>query len=431
MKREEFVMDTRDLGRLEVIREVARRRLRQREAAVRLGLGERQVRRLVRRYREAGPAGLVRRYRGRSPGNAKSRQVRTQALAWVRKRYTDFGPTLACEKLAEEQDLCISRETLRQWMISAGLWRAKSRSRARLHPRRPRRLRLGELVQVDGSRHAWFEGRAEPCTLLVFIDDATGRLLALRFVQAETTAAYLQVLREYLHEYGRPVAVYTDQHSVFRVNHPGREGNRTQFTRVLESLDIQPIHASTPQAKGRVERAHQTLQDRLVKELRLRGIRNLEQANALLPEFRKAYNQSFAVAAQCPEDAHRQVEQEAAELDWIFSHQESRKLSRQLSFQYRNREYQVQGQGRGYRLRGQFVTVCESFADGAVRVLYEERPLRVSVLAESRPAVPLNDAKSVLDTVSRAQREQRLRAPHRPPADHPWRRYTSSTGSSP
>ena len=154
MKREEFVMDTRDLGRLEVIREVARRRLRQREAAVRLGLGERQVRRLVRRYREAGPAGLVRRYRGRSPGNAKSRQVRTQALAWVRKRYKDFGPTLACEKLAEEQDLCISRETLRQWMISAGLWRAKSRSRARLHPRRPRRLRLGELVQVDGSLHA-------------------------------------------------------------------------------------------------------------------------------------------------------------------------------------------------------------------------------------------------------------------------------------
>ncbi len=207
----------------------------------------------------------------------------------VRRHYVDFSPTFAHEKLTEVHHLAFSVETLRQWMIAAGLWLAKSRKKARVHQRRPRRPCVGELVQIDGSPHDWFEERAERCTLLVFIDDATSRLMALRFVPAETTQAYMETLRACLDQHGRPVALYSDKHSIFRVNHPEHEGEVTPFSRALKTLDIEPIHAHTPQAKGRVERASQTLQDRLVKELRLRHINDMGQANAFLPEFIETY----------------------------------------------------------------------------------------------------------------------------------------------
>ena len=171
----------------------------------------------------------------------------------VRKRYADFPPTLAHEKLTERHGYRLSVETLRGWLIEAGLWKL------RVHPPRERRSCVGELVQIDGSRHDWFEGRAERCSLLAFVDDATSRLLALRFWEAETTQAYMQTLREYLQQHGRPVALYSDKHSIFRVNRPDQEGEWTQFTRALKTLNIEPIHAHTPQAKGRVERAFQTL----------------------------------------------------------------------------------------------------------------------------------------------------------------------------
>ena len=185
-------------------------------------------------------------------------------------------------------------------MVAEGLWRSKKRPGARVHQSRPRRPALGELVQIDGSPHAWFEDRGRRCTLIVFIDDATSRLMALRFAEAETTEAYVRTLRGYLDQHGRPVAIYSDKHSIFRVNQQDREGDLTQFTRMLKTLDIQPIHANTPQAKGRVERANQTLQDRLVKELRLRRIDDMESANAFLPEFITDYNQRFSVAPKPP-----------------------------------------------------------------------------------------------------------------------------------
>ena len=198
------------------------------------------------------------------------------------------------------------------WMAAQGLWRSKKRPGARIHQSRPRRSALGELVQLDGSSHAWFEERGPRCTLIVFIDDATSRLMALRFAEAESTEAYMRTLRGYLDQHGRPVALYSDKHSIFRVNQHDREGDLTQFTRVLKTLDIQPIHANTPQAKGRVERANRTLQDRLVKELRLGGIDDIESANAFLPEFIADYNQRFSVAPQNPQDAHRSVLHDSA-----------------------------------------------------------------------------------------------------------------------
>ena len=240
----------KEVDRLEVIREVVGKRLRQREAGERLRLCVRQVKRLVRRYRELGARGLKSGHRGRKASNAIAPQVRAEILAVVRERYEDFSPTLAQEKLTELHGYRVSVETLRKWMAAEGLWRSRKRRGMRVHQSRPRRPALGELVQIDGSPHRWFENRGPYCTLIVFIDDATSRLMALRFAEAETTEAYLRTLRGYLDEHGRPVAIYSDKHSIFRVNLKDREGEVTQFTRVLKTLDIQPIHANTPQAKG-------------------------------------------------------------------------------------------------------------------------------------------------------------------------------------
>lgn len=412
----------KEVDRLEVIREVAARRLRQREGAERLRMGVRQVKRLVRRLREEGAKGLRSRRRGRRAPNAIGPEVRGEMMALVRERYEDFGPTLAHEKLTEVHGYGVSVETLRQWMIADGLWQGRQRSAARVHQSRPRRPALGELVQIDGSPHAWFEDRGLRCTLIVFIDDATSRLMALRFAEAETTEAYMRTLRGYLDVYGRPVAVYSDKHSIFRVNQHDREGDVTQFTRVLKTLDIEPIHAHTPQAKGRVERANGTLQDRLVKELRLRGIQDITSANAFLPRFMDDYNRRFAVAPHSPCDAHRPVLHEPAELDLIHSLHSERKLSRNLTVRYNNREYQIQGQGRGYRLRGSTVTVCEDF-DGGVSLLCQGKSLDYRVLAEGAAPIPTDDEKSVWGTVEKARRHQRKRPRYKPAPDHPWNRW--------
>ena len=341
------------------------------------------------RYRAEGAAGLVSRHRGRRPNNQIADALRQEILDLVRSRYADFGPTLACEKLAKLHDHKISVETLRQWMIADDLWKPKARKQARIHQRRPRR----------------------PCR---------GELMALRFAPAETTQSYMETLRGYLAEHGRPVALYPDKHSIFRVNHPDREGELTQFTRAPGTLDIEPIHANTPQAKGRVERANQTLQDHLVKELRLAGISDIDAANAFLPDFLSNYNQRFAVPPQNPTDAHRLVLHDPQELALIFSPHAHRKLSKNLTLQYKNREYQLTGQGKGYRLRGAQITVCEAF-DGSVTLLYQGRALPYRILNEGEPPIPLDDEKSIHATVGKAKTIQLNRRAHRPAPDHPWR----------
>ena len=425
MGREDVLMSGKEIDRLGVVRKVAARRLRQREAAERLGMSVRQVQRLVRRYRGDGAAGLVSRRRGRAPNNVIDAAVRREVMDWVRKRYADFGPTLACEKLTEVHGYRLSAETLRQWMVADGLWKAKSRRKARVHQRRPRRACFGELVQLDGSPHAWFEGRGERCTLVVFIDDATGRLLYLRFVPAETTEAYMEALGVYLGRYGRPAALYSDRHSIFRVNHGRQEGKVTQFTRAVKTLDIEPIQANTPQTKGRVERANQTLQDRLAKELRLEGVGSMEAGNAFPPSFMEGHNRRFAVAPKSGEDAHRAVLHDAEEPGLILRRHAARKLSKNLTFQYLNREYQIIGQGKGYRLRGASVTVCDAFGR-EVSVLCKGRPLAFRVLAEGEAPVALDDGKSVRHTVNEAKARQLSQPNRKPPADHPWNRMIRS-----
>jgi transposase len=261
-------MSARERDRLRVIESVCERRIKLGQAAAQLGLSVRQVKRLVRAFRLDGARALTSRRRGRPSNRRIPHSERERFMGLVRRHYADFGPTLACEYLTEQHGFTRSVPTLRRWMIEAGLWQARTRKPKRAFQLRERRAAVGELVQIDGSPHAWFEQRGPRCTLIIFVDDATGRVQYARFEPMETSRAYLQALRSYVGRYGRPVSLYSDRHSIFGKHDP-EDPAPTQFERAVRSLDITPILALTPQAKGRVERAFQTLQDRLVKALRL------------------------------------------------------------------------------------------------------------------------------------------------------------------
>ena len=324
------VMSKRELNRLDVLARLDSDRLTAQAAAELMKITPRQTYRLLRRYRDGGASAVANQRRGRPSNNRFPDVVRDHAIALVRERYADFGPTFAAEKLAERHDLRVSRETLRSWMRQAGIWMSRA-ERKRIQQPRHRREHVGELVQIDGSEHRWFEDRAAACTLLVFVDDATSRLMELRFVASESTFAYFEALKAYLRRHGKPVAFYSDKHSIFRVsNENAASGNgMTQFGRALSELNIEILCANTSQAKGRVERAHHTLQDRLVKELRLAGISTIEAANAFLPSFVANYNGRFAKPAARDQDFHRSVDPRQ-DLDQILCWREQRQVSHQL-----------------------------------------------------------------------------------------------------
>jgi transposase len=334
-------MSDGELSRLEVLRDLDQRRLTATAAAQLLGLERRQVYRLLKAYRTEGPAGLISKRRGRSSNRRKPEAVRTKALSVIRERYWDFGPTLAAEKLREVHQITLGRETLRLWMIEAGIWADRKQRRKQVHQPRHRRDCLGELVQIDGSEHAWFEDRSAPCTLLGFVDDATSRLMQLRFVTSESAFDYFRTTRAYLEEHGKPVAFYSDKHGIFRVNSKDAAGGDgvTQFGRALLALNIDIICANSPQAKRRLERAFGTLQDRMVKELRLAGVSPgqargpVAAANAWLPGFITAYNRRFGRDPANAKDLHRPLAQ-ADDLDEILAWREERTVTRNLTLHY-------------------------------------------------------------------------------------------------
>jgi hypothetical protein len=328
-------MSKREFTRLEVLLQVQSGRLRITDACELIGLRRRQIFRLLRGLKLDGAASLVSKHRGRPSNNRLPAEVRDLAVSLVRERYADFGPTLAAEKLAELHGCAISRETLRGWMIAGGLWTDRRHKLPSPHQPRRRRDCVGELVQIDGSDHAWFEDRAGKCTLLAFVDDATSRLMQLRFVASESAFDYFRATRSYLETHGKPVAFYSDKHSIFRVNNKDAEGGEgiTQFGRVLTELNIDIICANSPQAKGRVERAFGTLQDRLVKELRLAGISTVAAANAWLPGFMADYNGRFARPPANPKDLHRKLTT-SDDLDELLAWREARTVTRNLTLHY-------------------------------------------------------------------------------------------------
>jgi len=265
--------------------------------------------------------------------NRLSQEVKQQALDLLYSRYPDFGPTLAHEKLSEVHQLKLSVETVRKLMMVTGLWKSKRAKKLVVHQMRARRACPGELVQIDGSPHKWFEERGPSCTLLVFIDDATGRLMELYFASAETMFSYSEAVRRYLTQYGKPMALYSDKNGIFKVNIKNALSGTgmTQFGRAMKELDIKILCANTPQAKGRVERAIQTLQDRVVKEMRLKRIASIEAADQYAPEFIADFNARFAVAPRNSRDAHRPL-LSSDNLDHILTWQEPRVLSKNLTF---------------------------------------------------------------------------------------------------
>ncbi|HRE32602.1 MAG TPA: ISNCY family transposase, partial [Candidatus Berkiella sp.] len=264
----------KELDRLKIISRYKEGIITQLEAARLLGLSERHMRRLIRRIERQGDAGILNKRRGKTPSNRLNDEIKSKALALIQEHFYDYGPTLAAEKLREYFQLSVSKETVRQWMFETHLWQAHMKKIPKPHPPRARREFLAELIQIDGSYHRWFEDRGPKCCLLVFIDDATSRIMNLRFCVAETTIDYLSTFKEYVLEHGIPRAIYFDKHNVFHINQRTAKSQDvvTQFGRVLKTLEIKLIYAHSPQAKGRVERANETLQDRLIKELRFHKI---------------------------------------------------------------------------------------------------------------------------------------------------------------
>jgi transposase len=421
-------MSQRELSRLEVIQRVKGKTLRQRQAAELLRLSVRQVKRLCRAYQAGGPAALISKQRGQPSNNRLPEKTRKKARQLLRTRYHDFGPTLAQEKLALE-GVRISVEAVRQLLIGEGLWQVRRARRPVIHQLRERRARVGELIQIDGSPHDWFEGRAPKCTLLVFVDDATSQLMHLQFVAAETTFNYFAAVRSYITRFGKPQAFYSDKFSVFRVNMPNALAGTglTQFGRGLKELDIELICAHSPQAKGRVERANQTLQDRLTKELRLRGISSMARANAYLPEFIAEYNTRFAVPPRAAESAHRPLQKGEA-LDRVFSLCERRTLSKNLTLSYNNVIYQIQTKRAAYTMRSAHVEVRET-STGEITIEYKGRPLDYNVYRKQEQH-QARVVSSKLLQVGRRSSGGPLKPKRGPvPLSHPWRRFDFTENS--
>lgn len=364
-------MSERELQRIEVLSKVIERRMTAVSAAHVLALSVRQVQRLLKTFQADGAPALRHKARGQRSNNRIADGVRDYALELVRECYHDFGPTLAAEMLADQHGLVVSRETLRSWMAEAGIWLSRKQRRA-FHQPRLRRESYGELVQIDGSEHRWFEDRGDPCTLLVFIDDATSKLLQLRFVRSESTFSYFEALELYLKAHGCPVAFYSDKHAVFRVAKVEARAGRgmTQFGRALCELNIEILCANSSQAKGRVERANRTLQDRLVKELRLAGIDTIDAGNAFLPDFIARFNAKFAKSPTRPDNLHRPLNVQIDRLRDVLCKREQRHVGQQLSFSYERKQIMLERNDISTGLVGKYVDTYD-FADGRLEVRWK------------------------------------------------------------
>jgi hypothetical protein len=372
-------MSERDLQRIEVLSKVVAGRMTMMTAAHVLDLSERQVRRLLHRMQTGGAASIRHRAIGQPSNNRISDGVRDYAVTLVRECYADFGPTLASEMLAERDGLCVSRETLRRWMVDAGIWLSRKQRRT-FHQPRLRREAYGELVQIDGSDHRWFEDRGDPCSLLVFIDDATGKLMQLRFVRSESAFSYFEALALYLREHGAQIAFYSDKHSVFRVAKKDAKGGQamTQFGRALCELNIEILCANSSQAKGRVERMNRTLQDRLVKALRLARIDNMEAGNAFLSSFMSRYNARFAITPARSDDLHQPMNLAPDRLAEILCKREQRYVGSQLTFSFERKRIMLQETEVTRGLVGHYVETY-AYADGRLDVRWKGYSLPYTV----------------------------------------------------
>jgi len=417
--KEQVTMTTRDLDRLKVIHQVLQHKLTWPQAATQLALSIRQVARLCGRVRTEGHTGIVHRLRGQPSNHRLPTGLLPRALALVQARYPDFGPTFAAEKLRERHRLVLSTETLRQGMLRAGLWTPR-RQRARHRAWRPRRSCVGELVQLDGSDHAWFEARGPRCVLLSYVDDATSRVLYGEFVEVEDTLTLLRTTKTYLTRSGRPVAFDVDKDSIYRVNRQASieeelqdSAPLTQFTRAMRELGIEVIPAHSPEAKGRVERSFGTHQDRLVKELRLAGISTMDQANRFLRRrYLPTHNRRYAVEPANATNAHRPL-LPTHDLNAILSIQTVRTVERDFTLRLKNQFFQLLPD-QPVRLRPRDTVLIEQRLDGSVCLRAKGRYLAFRAI----PKRPVRPSRAV---VRLARDLGAPRRSYRPPRTHPYK----------
>lgn len=408
MNKELLEMSGKERDRLVLLRQVEQGMLSQMQAAKLLNITDRQVRKLLRKIEMEGDKGVVSKKRGKASNNQMPESLKEEALRILGDELKGFGPTLATEKLEELWAIKISKETARLWMIGANLWHVKSKKR-KVHKSRLRRACFGELIQGDGSHHRWFGEDNDMVNLTVLIDDATGKLTGLHFSKEETLAAYFVAMEQHIERYGRPRALYTDRSAICQV----RQGESlTQFHKALLDLEIELILANSPQAKGRVERANRTLQDRLLKELRLRGINNTTDANLYLPEFMEAFNEKFSREPRNTVNVHRPLE--GLDLTAILRQREVRTLSASCVFQYDSQFYEVQGLAKTRNHKGRKVNLRVA-TDGSFRVFLD------GVERAVLPSEALNEARK---PVPKSRRELDSQSRGRPSKSHPWRRWT-------
>jgi len=391
----------KELKRLHVIRKVMEGTLTQREASGFVSLSERQIRRIVRRIRQEGDEGIRHRSRGR-PSNRKL-SFKRRIVQIYKTSYPDFGPTLFTEKLAEREGIAVSRETVRTWLIEEGEWK-KHRKRKAHRQWRERKDRYGEMLQMDGSHHDWFEGRGPACILMGYIDDATGRAYG-RFYEYEGTIPAMDSFKRYIIEYGVPASIYLDKHTTYKswVRRDDFQEKEpiSQFGRSLSELGVRMLFAHSPQAKGRIERLFNTFQDRLVKEMRLHGVSTIEEANSFLVSYLPVYNQRFSVMPKKEEDLHRPVKD--LDLDTVLCIKTERTLKNDHTFQLNGKLYQVEDKIRAERV------MIEELIDGTMGIHHKGRQVAFHEITQ-RPPKPEKERPYLPKGKG-----------HRPPLDSPWR----------
>jgi transposase len=398
-------MSLKERIRLDAVSRIARKELTVLAAAEHAGLSVRQMRRCWKRYQAEGDAGLVHRLRGRSSNHRLEEATASVIVKLKQEHYHDYGPTLTCEKLLEKHQIKVSPNTLTRLLKDRGLWERRRRRRGH-RSRRERRASFGSLVQMDGSEHDWLEGRGGcgKLVLMVLIDDATNHTYA-RFYRSETMGAAFDALGRWVRQHGLPRGVYVDQDSIYR--NATRPELATQFGRAMQELGVELICAHSPQAKGRVERRNGVLQDRLVKELRERNIRDMDQANAVLESYLPWFNRKFALAAASNEDLHRPVPAEVV-LEEVLCEQDGRVVSQDWCVRWKNRWLQIEVGHASLMLPRRRVLVKE-LADGRLLVEHQGQKLRTREIP-SRP-VPAKAKRPIVNNRRR-----------KPDANHPWNR---------
>jgi len=411
----EVVMTQPEISRGNIFSKISQKKLTQRKAAEQLGLSERHVSRLYAEFLEFGIVSLASKQRGQPSNHQLPTGLKAQLSEIVTiELYLGFGPTFMREKLHERHGIDISVETTRKLMIQNGVWIPHKKKSPVIHQQRKRRARCGELVQIDGSPHAWFEDRGDLCVLISFVDDATGQTYG-QFFKTETTRAYMVTAWVYFLKYGRPLAFYSDKHSIFRINRPGclKKDLITQFGRACKELDIDPICANSPQAKGRVERNNQTQQDRLVKELRLEGINTIDKANEYLNNvYWDKFNNQFAVSPASSKDAHRKLLPEH-DLEKILSNKQEGTLSKNLEVQCDNVIYQIEQKRPSRCLQRAKVTIIKTL-EGEVYIEYNGKNLTFKVFSQQEICGKIIDSKKI----GIVFREKKTRTV---PFNHPWK----------